>query len=72
MYPKPFDLAKVEAAMLKAMSAADLPPEFIYAYRKTGLIASGSNWKQLHPADRRAWQEAIDEYFAKPAKNKID
>jgi len=65
--PTPID---VEADVLAAMSAANLPPEFAYAYKKTGLLGllkDKSGW----PADRvREWNAAIDEYRAIEAASK--
>src|SRR5262249_14748016 len=65
--PTPIDM---EADVLAAMSAANLPPEFAYAYKKTGLLGllkDKSGW----PADRvREWNAAIDEYRAIEAASK--
>ena len=49
--------------ILAAMQKADLPPEFAYAYRKTGLLGLGdkSAWD---PDDVEKWNAAIDEYRA--------
>jgi hypothetical protein len=59
--PTPID---IEADVLTAMSKADLPPEFAYAYKKTGLLGlqeDRSRW----PVDRvREWDAAVDEYRA--------
>src|SRR5262245_39782145 len=59
--PTPIDM---EADVLAVMSAANLPPEFAYAYKKTGLLGlleDKSHW----PADRvKEWNAAIDEYRA--------
>jgi hypothetical protein len=65
--PTPIEM---EADVLAAMSAANLPPEFAYAYKKTGLLGllkDKSGW----PADRmREWNTAIDEYRAIEAASK--
>jgi hypothetical protein len=65
--PTPIDM---EADVLAAMSKANLPPEFAYAYKKTGLLGVGadkSNW----PPDRvKEWDAAIDEYRAIEAASK--
>ena len=42
-----------EAEILQAMQAADLPPEFAYAYKKTGLLGLSKD-KSQWPADRVA------------------
>lgn len=65
--PSPIDM---EADVLAAMSAANLPPEFAYAYKKTGLLGllkDKSNW----PPDRvKEWNAAVDEYRAIEAASK--
>lgn len=57
---------KLEAEVLDAMHKAGTPPEFVYAYRKTGLlgIADRSAWP---PERRKEWEDAIGEYLALPA-----
>ena len=65
--PTPIDM---EADVLAAMSAANLPPEFAYAYKKTGLLGLLED-KSRWPADRvREWNAAIDEYRAIEAASK--
>jgi len=65
--PTPIDM---EADVLAAMSAANLPPEFAYAFIKTGLLGLGKD-KSGWPADRvREWNAAIDEYRAIEAASK--
>jgi hypothetical protein len=65
--PTPLNM---EPDVLAAMSAANLPPEFAYAYKKTGLLGlleDKSGW----PPDRvREWSAAIDEYRAIEAASK--
>jgi hypothetical protein len=49
---------------LKVMHETNAPPQFIYAYKKTGLIGFGSD-KSHWPADCiQEWDQAIEEYFA--------
>jgi hypothetical protein len=60
--PTPID--GVQEQILAAMEKAKLPPEFAYAYRKTGLLglrADKSAWPREHVAE---WNAAIDEYRA--------
>jgi hypothetical protein len=60
--PTPIDSDDMEADVLQAMGKAGIPPQFAYAYKKTGLLGLGdmSGW----PEDRRKeWEDAIDEYF---------
>jgi hypothetical protein len=65
--PTPIDM---EVDVLAAMSAANLPPEFAYAYKKTGLLGLRED-KSSWPADRvKEWNAAIDEYRAIEAASK--
>jgi hypothetical protein len=48
-----------EADVLRAMQKAGLPPEFVYAYKKTGLLGVAGDKTQL-----RSWNNAVDEYRA--------
>jgi hypothetical protein len=50
--------AEVEATMLKA----GLSAEAIYAYKRTGLIATTENWPLLSEEDKSDWQAAIAEF----------
>jgi hypothetical protein len=54
---------EIENEVLEAMRKAGAPPQILYAYRKTGLIGvkgKMENW----PADsRKAWDNAVNEYF---------
>jgi hypothetical protein len=61
--PTQMSPVKFEAEVLEAMRKTGTPPEFVYAYRKTGLLGIGdqSAWP---PERRREWEEAIREYFA--------
>jgi hypothetical protein len=61
--PTPMSEVKMHADLIAAMTKANAPPEVIYAYRKTGLLAAGdqSGW----PPERvKEWEDAIQEYFA--------
>ena len=41
---------------------ADIEPEKIYAYRKTGLIVTEENWGLLSEEQQQEWEAAIAEY----------
>lgn len=41
---------------------AHIRDELIYAYLRTGLIATDENYELLTPEDQRAWDRAIEEY----------
>ena len=51
-------------ATLKAMLSAGTPPQFVYAYQKTGLLVNETGYKNMSPEDRAEYDAAIDEYFA--------
>ncbi|MGC2660219.1 MAG: hypothetical protein WA324_19850 [Bryobacteraceae bacterium] len=55
----------VDAEITRAMAVAGIDPSIIYAYRKTGLLVSESNWARLSQKDRDHWNQAIDEYHLK-------
>ena len=63
--PQPINADKLEAEITRAMSLAGIEPAKIYAYRKTGLLASSENWELLSDQDRAAWNQALHEYEAK-------
>ena len=48
--------------MLEMMEETGFPPEFIYAFKKTGLLISEENKDHVPKADLDAWEAAID-YF---------
>src|SRR5262245_13118466 len=53
---------RMEAEVLEALRKSGAPPEFAYAYRKTGLLSLGgdmSAWPQDH---RKEWEAAVAEY----------
>jgi hypothetical protein len=52
----------MEAAILAAMHKADLPPEFSYAYRKTGLLGLAEHKSLWPPESVKEWNDAVDEY----------
>ena len=54
----------MEAAILAAMHNADLPPEFAYAYRKTGLLGLAEDKSLWPPENIKEWNDAVDEYRA--------
>jgi hypothetical protein len=55
-------LAEVDAAVLQAMQAANIRPELIYAWKRTGFIATEHNWELLTEAQRVEWTAAIEEF----------
>lgn len=63
--PKP-DLsdAEVRSVLVNAMAEIGADPAFVYAFRKTGLYVCGENEKRLSNDSRRAFDAAVDEYYA--------
>jgi hypothetical protein len=60
--PTPYSEVQMQAELIEALTKAGAPPEVIYAYRKTGLLAAGD--QSAWPADRlKEWVDAIQEYF---------
>jgi hypothetical protein len=57
----------MEAAILAAMQKADLPPEFAYAYKKTGLLGLAEDKSLWPPENIKEWNDAVDEYRAMQA-----
>ena len=41
---------------------AELPPELIYAYSKSGVVVTESNRHVVDPDDVAAWEAAADEF----------
>src|SRR5215470_19333745 len=56
------DERDMEAAILAAMQKADLPPEFAYAYKKTGLLGLAEDKSLWPPEHINEWNDAVDEY----------
>lgn len=55
----------VERKMIEAMEAVGLAPEFVYAFKKTGLLVTEANRDRFSEADLVEWEAAIDEFFAR-------
>jgi hypothetical protein len=60
--PQFMDADKMQAQIIEAMNKAGTPPEFAYAYRKTGLLYLGGDrslWPKEHVEE---WEAAVAEY----------
>jgi hypothetical protein len=57
----PAPMPNITDDVLAAMQAANLPPEFAYAYRKTGLLGLGADKSAWDPEDIEEWNAAVDE-----------
>jgi len=62
--PLSFAPKQLADATLKAMLAAGTPPQFVYAYQKTGFLVNETGYKNMSPEDRAEYDAAIDQYFA--------
>jgi hypothetical protein len=56
---------KIKRDVIAAMRAADMPPQLIYAYDRTGFLLSQEGYKSLSPEDKAEYDAAIAEYYAK-------
>jgi hypothetical protein len=56
------DVREMEDAILAAMNRAELPPEFAYAHRKTGLLGLLEDKSAWPPESIKEWNDAVDEY----------
>jgi hypothetical protein len=69
--PTPIEPVDMEADVLAAMSKANLPPEFAYAYKKTGGLLLVEGMRDRWPPDRvKEWEDAVNEYRAIEAASK--
>jgi hypothetical protein len=59
---------KMKQDMISAMRAADIPPQLIYAYERTGFLLSKEGYQNLSAEDKAEYDAAIAEYFAKSVK----
>jgi hypothetical protein len=48
--------------MLEAMHKAEVRPEIIYAFQKTGRLVTWENRKNLTRAELKEWTDAVDEW----------
>jgi hypothetical protein len=65
--PKPIPLATLQREIVELITKARVSPEFIYAYRRTGLIVTKENYRLLSPKDRAAWDLAVQEFLQRRA-----
>ena len=68
--PTPISQAKFDQELLTAMHKSGAPPQFIYAFKKTGHLVTEGTRAILPPEDVAEWEAAIDEYFALEDKAK--
>lgn len=66
--PVPMPLEKIQKQMLAAMQKSGMPPQFIFAYRKTGRLLTASKLDEYPPEIVAEWKAAVAEYFSLEAK----
>jgi hypothetical protein len=59
---------KIKQDVIAAMRAADIPPQLVYAYERTGFLLSKEGYQSLSPEDKAEYDASIAEYYA---KNKV-
>ncbi len=52
----------IHQTILSALVKAGSPPEFVYAFDKTGRLVTESNMHLLTPAEYQEWVDAVEEY----------
>jgi hypothetical protein len=60
--PTPLPPGAVAAETIAAMFRAELPPELIYAYSRSGVIVTENNRDVVDPDDLAAWNAAAEEF----------
>jgi hypothetical protein len=68
--PTPIGEARLDAEMLEAMRKTGVPPQIIFAYRKTGRLLLEGNRDLYPPEAQSEWDAAINEYFRLEAQAK--
>ena len=68
--PTPIDPQRVTIEIIAAMEKAGIPPDKIYAFRKTGMLPTEENIHLWSAADLREWQGAIEEFERIQSKGK--
>lgn len=62
----------VEAWMVDLMKQANIPPEFTYAFEKTGRIVTESNKKFIPDTELQEWYDAVREGLEKLKRGELD
>jgi hypothetical protein len=72
--PKALSMETVTPQILAAMRTANIRPELIYAFEKTGVILTEQNEHLMRPEDVKAFYAAVEEYLerAKAADSNIE
>jgi hypothetical protein len=60
--PTPVSEQDIHQTILSALVAAGSPPEFVYAFHKTGRLVTESNMHLLASEEYQEWVDAVEEY----------
>jgi hypothetical protein len=60
--PTPASVEDIHQTILSALIAAGSPPEFVYAFDKTGRLVTESNMHLLTPEEYQEWVDAVEEF----------
>ena len=60
--PRPMDPAKLDATITEAMKDVGIPPAFIHAYRRTGMLITEDNFTRWRKRELEEFREALDEW----------
>lgn len=60
--PTPASVEDIHQGILSALIAAGSPPEFVYAFDKTGRLVTESNMHLLTPEEYQEWVDAVEEF----------
>jgi hypothetical protein len=53
---------KIDKGIMETMMSVGINPAIVYAYQKTGILASEQNWDNLSSEEQAAWRNALDEW----------
>ena len=60
--PTPASEEDIHKTILSALIAAGSPPEFTYAFDKTGRLVTENNMHLLTPEEYQEWIDAVEEF----------
>jgi hypothetical protein len=60
--PRPVSEEHIHQVILQAITAVGSPPEFAYAFGKTGRLVTEENMHLLTKAEYQEWCDAVEEY----------
>jgi len=60
--PMPASEDDIHESILSALIASGSPPEFIYAFKRTGRLVTEMNIHLLSEHEIQAWTNAVEEY----------